>query len=112
MPERPRLEALAFLFVLESLVTVALPGPDTRWRCTRCGNLTRFDVVRTARTREFWHVSLSGDPEIEETETLHGDVEQVSCRWCGASSSEGVIELIPRADAGADPTADSTPDIV
>ena len=28
-------------------MTVALPDADTRWRCSRCGNLTRFDVVRS-----------------------------------------------------------------
>src|SRR5437879_4178992 len=27
-----------------------LPGDDDRWRCTACGHLTRFDVVRTAAT--------------------------------------------------------------
>lgn len=61
----------------------ALPGATERWRCGGCGNLTRFDVVRTATTREFWHVGLSGEPVIEETETLEQSVGTVVCRWCG-----------------------------
>ncbi len=91
---------------------IALPGPDSRWRCSRCGNLTRFDVARTSRVREFWHISLAGDPVVEEAQTLSEEVEAVSCRWCGATSSEGVIEIVLRADAPAEPTPNSTPDIV
>jgi hypothetical protein len=26
----------------------------------------RFDVTRTRRTREFWHVALSGDVRMED----------------------------------------------
>ena len=58
------------------------PTAETRWRCTQCGNLTRFDVVRTVRAREFVHVSLGGDAAIEEREVLADHVERVSCRWC------------------------------
>ena len=64
--------------------SVSLPGPDTRWRCAQCGNLTRFDVVRRQRVREYWHVELGGEPVIEESETLAEEIEQVRCRWCGA----------------------------
>ena len=59
-----------------------IPTPQTRWRCNRCGNLTRFDVVRSTRVREFVHLDLSGDPEVEETEVLAEAVESVRCRWC------------------------------
>ena len=38
-----------------------VPGPDQRWRCAGCGNLTRFDVTRTRRTVEFWHFDLAGE---------------------------------------------------
>lgn len=69
------------------------PARDTRWRCKRCGNLTRFDVTRSARVREFVHVDLSGEPAVEEREVLDEVIEQVRCRWCDASDS---IELIPR----------------
>jgi hypothetical protein len=36
-------------------LTVPVPAPtaETRWRCALCGNLTRFDVERTVRSREF-----------------------------------------------------------
>jgi len=59
----------------------------------RCGNLTRFDVTRRARVREFVHVDLAGSPAIEEGEVLEEAVEQVRCRWCDGCDS---IELVPR----------------
>lgn len=55
-----------------------------RYRCSGCGNLTRFDVVVTRRTREFHHFSVGGDVAVDEAETLSEEVERVSCRWCGA----------------------------
>ncbi len=57
---------------------------EGRYRCGGCGNLTRFDVVVTRRTREFHHFSVGGDRRIDETETLSEEVERVTCRWCGA----------------------------
>lgn len=72
------------------------PTADTRWRCSQCGNLTRFDVVRVSRTREFWHQELSGQPVVEETQVLDGQIESVSCRWCAGG---GVVELVPRPEA-------------
>lgn len=74
-----------------------LPGPDTRWRCKQCGNLTRFDVVRTARTREYWHLDLSGEAVVESREVLSESVESVTCRWCGSGAA---VELVPRPSAG------------
>jgi hypothetical protein len=59
----------------------------TRYRCTACGNLTRFDVVATRRTRAFHHFSVGGALTVEEEEVLDASVEAVSCRWCGASGS-------------------------
>jgi hypothetical protein len=70
--------------------------PDTRYRCNACGNLTRFDVVATRKTRQFLHYSLAGEPSVEEEEVLAEDVERVTCRWCGSSES---IERIPRVSA-------------
>jgi hypothetical protein len=76
-----------------------LPTSTTRWRCTRCGNLTRFDVVRRSRTREFVHVDLAGEPVVEEREVLGEDLESVRCRWC---DGVGTVELVPRpAEGGA-----------
>ena len=69
---------------------------SVRFRCNACGNLTRFDVVRTAKTREFWHFSLAGEVTVEETETLEENVERIECRWCGASDQ---IEQISRVGA-------------
>ena len=41
-----------------------LVGDGERWRCAGCGNLTRFDVTRTRRTTDYWHVDLAGVPLI------------------------------------------------
>lgn len=73
-----------------------LPGPDSRWRCAQCGNLTRFDVVRRARTREYWHLDLAGQPTVESTEVLADTLESVSCRWCGSGAA---IEIVARPDS-------------
>ncbi len=55
-----------------------------RYRCGECGNLTRFDVVTTRRTRAFHHFSVGGDLTIEDEDVLDEVVEDVTCRWCGA----------------------------
>lgn len=69
--------------------------PGWRFRCQGCGNLTRFDVVATARTRAFHHYSVGGELTIEEVKTLESHVESVTCRWCNTSA--GVEEI---ADQG------------
>ncbi len=66
---------------------------STRYRCQSCGNLTRFDVVITRRTREYHHFSVAGELEIEDRELLDEREEQVACRWCGAS--DAAIERLP-----------------
>ncbi|MGH2727039.1 MAG: hypothetical protein ACRDKS_08695 [Actinomycetota bacterium] len=71
-------------------------GAGVRYRCNACGNLTRFDVVRRARTREFWHFSLGGDASVEEAQTLEETIERVECRWCSAADQ---IEEIPSVGA-------------
>ncbi|MDQ1664311.1 MAG: hypothetical protein QOH75_342, partial [Actinomycetota bacterium] len=55
--------------------TVPLPTPTTRWRCTRCGNLTRFDVRRSSTVREFVHLDLAGEPTVEEHDVIAETVE-------------------------------------
>lgn len=62
----------------------------SRYRCTACGNLTRFDVTITRRTRDFHHYSVGGDLHVEDVEVLSETVEEVLCRWCGSGGS--VIE--------------------
>lgn len=58
-----------------------------RYRCNSCGNLTRFDVVATRKTRAFHHFSLGGEESVEEVATLEERIEEVSCRWCGSSKA-------------------------
>jgi hypothetical protein len=77
-----------------------MPTATTRWRCAQCGNLTRFDVVRSARVREYVHFTLAGEPRVEESETLGEVVEQIRCRWCGSEQS---IEVVRRVDADGRP---------
>jgi hypothetical protein len=74
-------------------MATVLPGDGTRWRCTACGNLTRFDVVRTTRTREYLHADLSGEARVEEREVITDTIEQVTCRWCNGVNT---IELVAR----------------
>jgi hypothetical protein len=57
--------------------------PNPRYRCTACGNLTRFDVTTTRRTRAFHHYSVGGELQVEQEEVLDEVVEDISCRWCG-----------------------------
>ncbi|NJP44906.1 hypothetical protein [Actinacidiphila epipremni] len=77
---------------------VPLPTATTRWRCTLCGNLTRFDVTRSSRVVEYVHLDLAGEPAVEETEVLAETLESVRCRWCNAVDR---IELVDRPGAGA-----------
>jgi len=58
-----------------------------RYRCTACGNVTRFDVTATRRTRAFHHYSIGGELEIEDEQVLDERIEQVTCRWCNASGA-------------------------
>ncbi len=78
-------------------MSVPLPDARSRFRCAHCGNLTRFDVVRSSRVTEFWHVSMAGEPVIEDTEALVDIVESVTCRWCGAADR---VEIVPRPEFG------------
>lgn len=72
----------------------------TRYRCTGCGNLTRFDVSIARRTREFHHFSVGGDLEVESVEVVEESIESVQCRWCGAQGP--TIEVLDAGDeAGA-----------
>ena len=57
----------------------------TRFRCSACGNLTRFDVVASRRTRAFHHFSVGGELTVEDEVVLDESIDTVSCRWCGAA---------------------------
>ena len=63
----------------------------TRYRCTACGNLTRFDVIETTSVRAFHHFTVGGDLTIEEPEVIAKTIDSVSCRWCGHGRSVEVI---------------------
>lgn len=67
----------------------------TRYRCTACGNLTRFDVTTTRTVKAFNHYTVGGELEVEEEEVLAEAVDGVSCRWCGHGNA---VEVLP-ADA-------------
>lgn len=62
-----------------------------RYRCTSCGNVTRFTVTTTLRTTAFHHFTVGGDLTIEDNEVLDERIESVVCRWCG--TGKGVVEL-------------------
>ncbi len=70
----------------------------SRYRCTACGNLTRFDVTVSQRSRAYHHYTVGGELRIEELEMLNEVVEDVSCRWCGTGSS---VRELSAEDAAA-----------
>jgi len=67
-----------------------------RYRCAACGNLTRFDVTRSRRTRAYHHYTVSGDLTVDDEQVLDETVEAVECRWCGRG---GRVEVL--TDVGA-----------
>ena len=75
-----------------------------RYRCTACGNLTRFDVVTMRRTRAFHHYSVGGELTVEDVEVLEDRAEEVRCRWCGHGDAVEVLDVEP-ASAEASPPA-------
>jgi hypothetical protein len=83
-----------------------------RYRCSACGNLTRFDVVVSRRTREFHHFSVAGELTIEDEERLAETIERVTCRWCGAAGDKieeipAVVDSVDSVDAPRHPTGTS-----
>jgi hypothetical protein len=62
-----------------------------RYRCDGCGNLTRFDVTISQKTKAFHHYTVGGDLEIEDEQVLARTVDEVVCRWCGHGRS--VVEI-------------------
>jgi hypothetical protein len=75
-----------------------------RYRCAACGNVTRFDVTATRRTRAFHHYTIGGELTVEDTEVLEEQVESVSCRWCGSPRAvEALVAGDDEAPAGEAP---------
>ena len=65
---------------------------SARYRCTSCGNLTRFDVTSTRRTNAFHHYTVGGALSVEDEHVLEDRIESVECRWCG---SAGRVDVLP-----------------
>ena len=78
------------------------PGPVDRYRCTACGNLTRFDVTRTRRTHAFHHYTVGGELSMEDEVILSDVVECVACRWCGTGASVEVVTTEVVRDSAPD----------
>lgn len=68
-----------------------LPWCLMAYRCSHCGNRTRFDVVDTVRRRRFHHFTLGGDLTIEEEDDLESTIESVTCQRC--ERSDGIEEF-------------------
>lgn len=79
---------------------LAHPGGRTPlwYRCSHCGNKTRFDVVETVRRRRYHHYTVGGDLVIDEEEILDRRVESVTCRWC--DRADGIEPLGTAATDG------------
>ncbi|MDJ0790745.1 MAG: hypothetical protein QNJ71_02510 [Acidimicrobiia bacterium] len=54
----------------------------TTYRCSHCGNKTRFDVYETVRRRRYEHADLSGQVTVEEEDVFERSIDRVVCRWC------------------------------
>ena len=87
-------------------MSVTLPDAKSRLRCAHCGNLTRFDIVRSSRVREFWLLDMAGEPSVDETEILSETIESITCRWCGSADR---IEIVARPEFGG-PTQEAAGD--
>ncbi|MGI9136831.1 MAG: hypothetical protein ACR2JS_07205 [Candidatus Nanopelagicales bacterium] len=87
-------------------MSVTLPDAKSRLRCAHCGNLTRFDIVRSSRVREFWHLDMAGESSVDETEILSETIESITCRWCGSADR---IEIVARPEFGG-PTQEAAGD--
>ncbi len=75
---------------------MAAVSEPTRYRCTSCGNLTRFDVVTSRRTSAYHHFTVGGELAIEDEQVLDERIESVECRWCGPA---GRVEEVPAGEA-------------
>jgi DNA-directed RNA polymerase subunit RPC12/RpoP len=79
----------------------------TRYRCSACGNLTRFDVTSTKKTRAFHHFTIGGDLVVEDEEVLEETVHEVACRWCGHGRAVEEIDAAGVSDS-IEPAGPST----
>jgi hypothetical protein len=84
-------------------------GSDVTYRCSACGNKTRFDVTEAKRVRSFLHFTLGGELTVEEEEVLERTVEKVACRWCGSETAVEGMEAgsQPHRRSGGEPAGRS-----
>ena len=80
------------MFGAPTAYAARVPTEPRRYRCNACGNLTRFDVTLTRRSRRFHHYTVGGELTVENEEVLSEVVEDVACRWCG--NGRAVEELV------------------
>jgi hypothetical protein len=59
----------------------------TSYRCTACGNRTRFDVYDSVERLRFEHADLGGDVVVEDEQVLSRTIDKVVCRWCDRSDT-------------------------
>ena len=78
-----------------------MPDAPTRYRCTSCGNLTRFDVTTSRRSRAYHHYTVGGELSVEDGQVLDEVVESVECRWCGGAGRVEEIEAGALDEAGS-----------
>jgi hypothetical protein len=86
----------------DAKVASRLRAVTKRYRCSACGNLTRFDVVAQRRTRAYHHFSVGGELHVEDEVVLEERIEEVLCRWCGNGNGIETIddsEAVERAEA-------------
>ena len=76
---------------------------SARYRCTSCGNLTRFDVTSSRRTRAYHHYTVGGELSIEDEQVLDEAIESIECRWCGAA---GNVEALDESAESAEPVTE------
>lgn len=71
------------------------------FRCNACGNLTRFDLDVTRRTRALYHYETNGDLiEVTEEVVVEETLNSMRCRWC--DNGGDVVERETK-EAEADP---------
>jgi hypothetical protein len=68
----------------------------SRYRCMSCGNLTRFEVTSSRRTRSYHHYTVGGTLNVEDEQVLDEQVEAIECRWCGPA---GAVEPVADEEA-------------
>jgi hypothetical protein len=81
---------------MDTASDLAVDAEPPRYRCTACGNLTRFEVTVSRRTRSFHHYTVGGELSIEDTVVLDEEYESVVCRWCGTAASVVQIPSVPQ----------------